>query len=75
MDRELTSPALLNDVSPEIRTETKKGGIPAPSLHGALLILMQFDVCEEIHLDHLREIFGARTVEASFKNAAPSYVR
>jgi hypothetical protein len=57
---------------------------PAPSaqvqrradgpLRGAVLVLIQFDVCEEIRLDVLRNIFGARTAEASFKKA-PSYVR
>jgi hypothetical protein len=47
-----------------------------PALSGSLLVLMQFDVCEEIKLDQLREIFGARTMEQpSFKHPAPSYVR
>jgi len=46
---------------------------PAP-LRGSVLVLMQFDVCEEIRLDVLRDIFGARTAEASFKKA-PAYVR
>jgi hypothetical protein len=46
------------------------------SLHGSVLVLIQFDICEEIRLDHLREIFGARTVQApSFKHPAPGYVR
>jgi hypothetical protein len=75
MDRELTSPLVVSEVSSETRSEMKTDLTPAPSLHGSVLVLMQFDVCEEIRLDHLREIFGARTVEASFKNAAPSYVR
>src|SRR5262249_16222804 len=35
-----------------------------------------FDVCEEIKLDQLREIFGARTLEQpTFKHPAPGYVR
>ncbi len=33
------------------------------SLQGSVLVLIQFDVCEEIHLDQLQQIFGARTVE------------
>src|SRR5579871_6891331 len=46
------------------------------SLHGSVLVLIQFDVCEEIRLDKLRQIFGARTVEQpSFKHPAPGYVR
>ena len=58
---------------------------PAPSavsvvaqnktLQGSVLVLIQFDVCEEINLDALRDIFGARRQEASFKHAAPGYVR
>jgi hypothetical protein len=56
---------------------------PAPSasvvqnkaLQGSVLVLIQFDVCEEINLDSLRDIFGARRQEASFKHPAPGYVR
>ena len=47
-----------------------------PALHGSVLVLIQFDVCEEIRLDQLRQIFGARTMEQpSFKHSAPAYVR
>jgi len=55
--------------------------VPAPtiaqnkSLQGSVLVLIQFDVCEEINLDALRDIFGARRQEASFKHPAPGYVR
>jgi hypothetical protein len=45
------------------------------ALQGSVLVLIQFDVCEEINLDSLRDIFGARRQEASFKHAAPGYVR
>jgi hypothetical protein len=45
------------------------------TLQGSVLVLIQFDVCEEIRLDALREIFGARRQEASFKHPAPGYVR
>ena len=46
------------------------------ALHGSVLVLIQFDVCEEIRLDQLRQIFGARTLEQpSFKHPAPGYVR
>ena len=48
---------------------------PEASLQGSVLMLIQFDVSEEIRLDELRNIFGARTVEASFKHPAPGYVR
>ncbi len=46
----------------------------AGPLQGSVLVLIQFDVCEEIRLDELRKVFGARTAEASFKKA-PAYVR
>jgi hypothetical protein len=46
------------------------------ALQGSVLVLIQFDVCEEIKLDQLRQIFGARTVaQPSFKHPAPGYVR
>jgi hypothetical protein len=44
-------------------------------LGGSVLVLIQFDVSEEIRLDALRDIFGARRQEASFKHPAPGYVR
>ncbi len=45
------------------------------ALQGSVLVLIQFDVCEEIKLDALRDIFGARRQDASFKHPAPGYVR
>src|SRR5207253_1025957 len=60
------------DASLKIKTEASA---PA-ALHGSVLVLIQFDVCEEIRLDQLREIFSARTLEQpSFKHPAPGYVR
>src|SRR5437868_14852914 len=71
MERESATPLVLTDISAQIR----KQPVSEPSLHGSLLVLMQFDVCEEIRLDQLREIIGARTMEPSFKHPAPGYVR
>lgn len=46
------------------------------TLRGSVLVLIQFDVCEEIRLDRLKEIVGTRTLEQiSFKHQAPGYVR
>ena len=46
------------------------------TLQGSVLVLIQFDVCEEIRLNVLRDIFGATRQEApSFKHPAPGYVR
>ena len=47
----------------------------AKSLQGSVLVLIQFDVCEEIKLESLRDILGARRQDASFKHPAPGYVR
>ena len=72
MDREI--PTL-------VRTEVAPAASSAPQvsaatpLRGSVLVLIQFDVCEEIRLDVLRTIFGARTVATSFKHQAPGYVR
>jgi hypothetical protein len=46
------------------------------SLNGSVLVLIQFDVCEEIRLDQLRQILSARTVaQPSLKHPAPGYIR
>lgn len=49
----------------------------ASPLSGFVLVLIQFDVCEEIRLDQLQQtISGGRTLkQPSTKQAAPSYVR
>jgi hypothetical protein len=63
------------DLSPGRASQTHASESPATPLHGSALVLIQFDVCEEIRLDELRKIFGARTVDASFKHHSPGYVR
>src|SRR5215467_6760627 len=45
------------------------------TLQGSVLVLIQFDVSEEIRLDDLRAIIGARRQEVSFKHPAPGYVQ
>jgi hypothetical protein len=75
MDRDLTtvvSTEVVASLSEQVRTSGSPSG-PAP-LRGSVLVLIQFDVCEEIRLDALRQILGARTAGASFKKA-PAYVR
>ncbi len=74
MAQELTTSASVvsNDVAQAL---TAKAQSPEAPLRGAILVLIQFDVCEEIRLDELRKILGARTAPASFKHQAPGYVR
>ena len=72
MDRELTT-MVSADLAPT--TSAKAQPSASSPLRGSVLVLIQFDVCEEIKLDELRKIFGARTAEASFKHQAPGYVR
>jgi hypothetical protein len=71
MDRDLIS-VVSNDLAPALTTKVQQ--VPMGPLRGSVLALIQFDVCEEIRLDVLRNIFGARTAEASFKKA-PAYVQ
>ena len=45
-------------------------------LNGAVLVLIQFDVCEELRLDQLQQAVSARTVQLpSLKHSVPAYVR
>ncbi|HWF66563.1 MAG TPA: hypothetical protein VN670_04630 [Acidobacteriaceae bacterium] len=46
------------------------------TLHGSVLVLLQFDVCEAIRLDRLRELIRARTVDQPTpKHPVPRHVR
>ena len=73
MDRELTTTAVVNREITQAVTRSAESALQP--LRGSVLVLIQFDVCEEIRLDELRKIFGARTADASFKHQAPGYVR
>ena len=44
-------------------------------MKGSVLGVILHDICEEIRLEELREILGAKRVEPSFKHATPEYVR
>jgi hypothetical protein len=72
MERETTISGVVTD-SVHPQAALVRGTDTA--LQGAVLVLIQFDVSEEIRLDELRKIFGARTAEASFKHPAPGYVQ
>jgi hypothetical protein len=72
MERETTISTI---VTAAIQPQTTLVRGSDTALQGAVLVLIQFDVSEEIRLDDLRKIFGARTAEASFKHPAPGYVQ
>lgn len=56
--------------------EIKMAPVVDTTLQGSVLVLIQFDVCEEIRLDRLQQIVGARKLEhPSLKHPAPGYVR
>jgi hypothetical protein len=76
MDREttITAPA-VGKVPAEALPTLVASKPPDAALSGSVLVLIQFDVCEEIRLDQLRQILGARTADTSFKHVAPGYVR
>lgn len=44
-------------------------------LKGSVMATLLHDVCEEIRLEQLRDMLGARRAEPSFKHATPDYVR
>src|SRR6202166_527108 len=76
MDLETTiSPLSVGKVPTEALTTLVALKPTDAPLCGSVLVLIQFDVCEEIRLDKLSEILGARTVDAAFKHLAPGYVR
>ena len=59
----------------QLQTQTATAASAPATLEGSVLVLILHDVCEEIRLEQLRQILGARTVAPSFKSAAPEYVR
>jgi len=73
MDRDVTT-MIGSDVAPALATQMQSVS-PSTPLHGSVLVLIQFDVCEEIRLDELRRIIGARQQQLPLKNTAPSYVQ
>src|SRR5579862_6405883 len=76
MDRDMTiSQPAVGKVPAEALPALVAVKPPHAPLCGSVLVLIQFDVCEEIRLNELRQILGARTVDASFKHSAPGYVR
>ena len=51
-------------------------GPEALALTGSVLMLIQFDICEEIRLDRLRQIISAPAVQPPpLKHPTPSYIR
>jgi len=66
---------LLDPAPPQPATAQSPSHAQDKTLQGSVLVLIQFDVSEEIRLDALREIIGARRQEASFKHPAPGYVQ
>jgi hypothetical protein len=71
---EISNPAMIAPAAAPAPAQSAATA-QARSLQGSVLVLIQFDVCEEINLDALRDIFGARRQETSFKHPAPGYVR
>jgi hypothetical protein len=58
------------------QTFTQAAPLASGPLSGFVLVLLQFDVCEEIRLDQLRQILSASTVsQPPLKHPTPSYIR
>lgn len=49
--------------------------VESAPLKGSVLGIILYDVCEEIKLEELRGILGAKRTEPVFKHATPEYVR
>ena len=77
MDRDLTtivSPDVAHDLSVKVQESTNAA--PECPLRGSVLVLIQYDICEEIRLDVVRQLLQARHAQATFKSSqAPGYVR
>src|SRR5215472_15941067 len=77
MDRDLTTivtPDVAHDLSVKVQ-ESTHAEKEAP-LRGSVVVLIQYDICEEIRLDVIRQLLQARHAQATFKSSqAPSYVR
>jgi hypothetical protein len=77
MDRDLTT-ILTPDVAHDLAVTVQRTTQAAPDcpLCGSILVLIQYDVCEEIRLDVIRQLLQARHAQATFKSSqAPGYVR
>jgi hypothetical protein len=56
--------------------DTHSSATGAAQLQGSVLVMIQFAVSEELHLEVLQQAIQARTLtKPSMKNAAPAYVR
>src|SRR5215471_5834507 len=77
MERELTTivtPDVARDLTVKVQETTQ--ATPVCPLRGSILVLIQYDICEEIRLDVIRQLLQARHAQATFKSSqAPSYVR
>jgi len=77
MDREITT-IVGADIAQALDSEVqavRQSHADAP-LRGSVLVLIQYDICEEIRLDVIRQLLQARHAQATFKSSqAPSYVR
>jgi hypothetical protein len=76
MDREVTT-MVSADVAHDLTSKVQATTTPAlkTPLRGSVLVLIQYDVCEEVRLDVLRGLIPARNAQATFKSQAPGYVR
>src|SRR5215469_10174822 len=77
MEREVTTivtPEVARDLTVKVQETTHAQ--PACPLRGSILVLIQYDICEEIRLDVIRQLLQARNAQATFKSSqAPGYVR
>jgi hypothetical protein len=72
---------MIRDSEPTLTVSDTEGDskltqVADASVQGSVLVLIQFDVCEEIRLERLQQIFGVRKLEhPPLKHPAPGYIR
>jgi len=62
-------------VGPEATSQPLTSSGRGPKLLGSAMVLMQFDVAEEIRLDDVRRLLDARRADLGLKHPAPTYAR
>jgi hypothetical protein len=59
-------------VGPEASSQLEVSSKRGPALLGSVMVLIQFDVSEEIHLDDVRRLLDARRADLGLKHPAPT---
>jgi hypothetical protein len=70
-----TIPTSEPEISSKLEPATAPTTESSPALLGSVMVLIQFDVSEEIHLDDVRNSLDARRADLQLKHPSPTYAR